>query len=87
MTSVEFVGILATIITVGLSVGIGLATLILRGQHRTDARIDAIGARTDARFDGMGVRMSEVEKGLSRVEGFLAGSGYAVRREGSSGPG
>jgi hypothetical protein len=78
----EFWGILAAIITVGASVGIGLATLILRGQQHTDAHIDAMGGRIDA----MGGRLSEVEKGLARVEGFLAGAGYAIRREGTSAP-
>ena len=78
MALAEFLGILAAIITVG----VGLATLIMRGQQRTDARIDAMGGRIDA----MGGRLSEVEKGLARVEGFLAGAGYAIRREGTSAP-
>ena len=93
MATVEFIGILAAII----SVGIALATLIIRGQHRTDARFDAMEVRTDARFDAMEVRtdsrfnatdnrMSGVETGLARVEGFLVGAGYTRHEEGASSP-
>ena len=84
MSSAEFFGILAAIISVGVTVGLGLATLIIRGQHRTDARIDALEARTDARFDRTDSRLSGVETGLARVEGFLAGAGFAVRRDNPS---
>ena len=73
MSSTEFFGILAAIISVGVTVGLGLATLIIRGQHRTDARFD----KTDGRLSG-------VETGLARVEGFLAGAGFAVRRDDAS---
>ncbi len=84
MSSTEFFGILAAIISVGVTVGLGLATLIVRGQHRSDARFDATDARSDARFDRTDGRLSGVETGLARVEGFLAGSGFAVRRDSPS---
>lgn len=72
--------------------GLGLAALIIRGQHhtdarfdrmeaRTDARFDAMEARTDARFDAMGNRVSELEKGQARMEGLLTGYGLPVRRD------
>lgn len=54
----EFLGVIGTI----LGVGIALAALILRGQQNTDRRIDALNNR-----------MVEVEKGQSRLEGYLAG--------------
>ena len=92
MSSAEFFGILAAIISVGVTVGLGLATLIIRGQHRTDARIDALEARTDARFDALEARtdarfdrfdsrLSGVETGLAELRGFLAGAGFAMRRD------
>ena len=76
MSSAEFFGILAAIISVGVTVGLGLATLIIRGQHRTDARIDAMEARSDARFDRFDSRLSGVETGLARVEGVFGWGGF-----------
>ena len=53
-----FIGIIFTI----LAVGIGLATLILKGQQSTNQRIE-----------GLGNRIVELEKGQARLEGYLSG--------------
>jgi len=57
-TLLGFIGVIVTM----LAVGVGLATLILKGQQSTNERID-----------GLGVRIVELEKGQARLEGYLAG--------------
>ena len=54
----EFLGVIGAI----LGVGVALAALILRGQHNTNQRIDALSHR-----------LLEVEKSQARMEGYMAG--------------
>lgn len=69
---VAYIGLMITI----LAVGVALGGLMLKFQHDTSGRIDTTNQRiddTNKRIDELGIRFVELEKGQARLEGYLAG--------------
>ena len=54
-----------------LAVGVALASLMLRGQHGLDKRVDELRRDLTSRIDGLDARLRSVETGLAEVKGQL----------------